>query len=164
MTDSSRSTVLLLGGNEADTLKAFVSAINQIRGRVGEVTCMSAMYRTQAWGKEDQADFFNQALLVHTELSPHHVLITILDIEKELGRVRKIKWDHRLIDIDILLYEDIFINDDTLQIPHPFLADRLFSLLPLRDVLPGWIHPTTGQSIEDMIARTDERLEVRRVD
>ena len=103
-------TFLLLGGNLGDRKENLQKASDEIEERVGSLLDSSALYETEAWGLEDQPDFLNRVLLVETVLSPEELLFTCLEIEKDLGRVRKKHWGERLIDIDILFIDDRIIN------------------------------------------------------
>ena len=101
-------------GNKKEFIAKATAALNQ---KVGNVTTVSKYYETSAWGNTDQADFLNIALCLKTTLSPQVVLDQILDIEKTLGRERAEKWAQRTIDIDILLFDDLIVNTETLTIP-----------------------------------------------
>ena len=85
--------------------------------------------------KTDQPDFLNMVIQVDTKLPPKELLNTCLSIEKELGRIRKEKWGERIIDIDILYYHDLVVNEEDLTIPHPFIQERDFVLQPLKEIL-----------------------------
>jgi len=132
---------LLLGSNLGDRDSYLQQAIGQIEQHVGNVTKLSSLYETQAWGKTDQPDYLNQVVMVQTELLPREVLQQILAIELNLGRKRAEKWGARTIDIDILFYENIILNEADLIIPHPELQNRRFTLEPLAEIAPGFVHP-----------------------
>jgi 2-amino-4-hydroxy-6-hydroxymethyldihydropteridine diphosphokinase len=119
--------------------------------RVGEIRKASQLYKTAPWGKTDQEWFLNQAILVETKSSPREVLPVIQEIEKEIGRERKEKWGARLIDIDMLLADSEVITLPELTVPHPYLHMRRFSLIPLKDVWPEWVHPVLHQSVAEML-------------
>jgi 2-amino-4-hydroxy-6-hydroxymethyldihydropteridine diphosphokinase len=132
---------LLLGSNLGDRNSYLQQAISQIGQFVGSVTKLSSLYETAAWGKTDQPDYLNQVLIVQTDLQPHAVLKQILQIELNLGRKREEKWGARTIDIDILFYDNIILNDPDLIIPHPELQNRRFTLEPLAEIAPNLVHP-----------------------
>ena len=133
--------VLSLGGNIGDVQQVFELARIQLEKRIGELVISSSLYSTKAWGIENQSDFLNQVVVILTECAPLEVLEFCLIIEEELGRVRKEKWHERIIDIDVLFYEDKIIDSTNLILPHPYIQDRNFILHPLVEIMPGFIHP-----------------------
>jgi 2-amino-4-hydroxy-6-hydroxymethyldihydropteridine diphosphokinase len=153
-------TYLLLGSNQGNREYFLTQATSLITMRIGTVTHQSAIYETAAWGLEDQAAFLNQVLRVSTALPPTTLLTQINIIEKELGRERKIKWGARVIDIDILYYNDLVLQTPELVIPHPHLQDRRFTLLPLAEIAPGFIHPVLKKSNEALVAECPDNLPV----
>lgn len=132
---------ILLGGNLGNRKENLSQAKIHIEKIIGSIIKESSIYETKAWGVENQPNFLNQVILVETRLSPQNVLIENLQIEKVLGRVRHQKWHERIIDIDILYAENLIINDDNLKIPHPFIQDRKFTLIPLVEISADFIHP-----------------------
>ena len=123
----------------------------------------SALYQTAPWGKANQPDFLNQAVRLETELDPEELLGVILQIEAEIGRVRKEKWGARVIDIDILHFGDKVFQTQRLTIPHPLMHERRFSLLPLLEVDPGWIHPLLHKDVATLIMDCPDKGEVIRL-
>lgn len=147
---------LLIGGNLGNPLLQMHRATQLIAERCGTLLLMSRAYRSAAWGPILQPDFYNRALLLQTALSPNALLDQLLQIENELGRIRKEKFGPRLIDIDILLMDDVIIEAPDLQIPHPLLAERRFALMPLCEIAPFLRHPVHEKTIESLlIACTD---------
>lgn len=144
-------------GNRFDNLW---EANQEIENCVGKIINASQFYETKAWGIENQPDFINQALEVETELSPDELLNAILEIEMKLGRIRAIKWEARLIDIDILFYEEQIINTPKLIIPHPRLQERNFVLIPMMEIAPDFVHPVFQKSIESLYLESKDSLEV----
>ena len=144
-------------GNREDNLK---KANEWIRKEIGPIKSASKVYQTKAWGITDQPDFLNQALLVKTRLSPQKLLEKIQAIERRMGRVREIKWGERIIDIDILFFNDAIIDTKNLTIPHPYLHYRNFVLLPLMDIAAGLVHPVFGLTIAELYARSEDTLAV----
>jgi 2-amino-4-hydroxy-6-hydroxymethyldihydropteridine diphosphokinase len=143
---------LLLGANLGDRMATLCRAVDLIGARVGAVVQASGLYETAPWGVTDQPAFLNQVLAVETSLIPESVLTQTQAIEEELGRVRHEKWGARVIDVDILYYGDQIIQSETLTIPHPFLHERRFTLVPLAEIAPSFIHPILKQTTHDLLA------------
>lgn len=142
---------LLLGSNIGDSRHHLDTAISFIRSRVGTLVQQSSIYKTEPWGNKEQQDFLNQVLEVHTLLEPEEVLHQLLMIEQEMGRERMEKWGPRVIDIDILFYENRVIHSQRLTIPHPLLHERRFTLLPLAELAPNLIHPVILKSVKQLL-------------
>ena len=135
---------LSLGTNLGDKKHNLVSAIKEIERRIGPVRAQSAFLTTEPWGFESENTFLNAAVRVETELSPNELLRVTQQIEREMGRTQKSSVDpqqskviyhDRIIDIDILLYDDLHINTKKLTIPHPHMYERDFVLIPLKEIL-----------------------------
>jgi 2-amino-4-hydroxy-6-hydroxymethyldihydropteridine diphosphokinase len=152
---------LLLGGNLGDRQLYLAQARVRIAAQVGTITRSSSLYETAAWGKTDQPAFLNQVLEVQAEQAPEQVLLTVNMIEQELGRVRQEHWGARVIDIDILFYDDLAMQTQRLTIPHPQLHLRRFTLLPLAELAPDLVHPVLGKSITALLEACPDELEVR---
>ncbi len=142
---------LLTGSNIGNSQAHLQSAIEHIAGAIGVISKRSGVYKTEPWGNKNQQDFLNQVLEVETGLSPQEVLTTILGIELEMGRNRKHKWEPRIIDIDLLFYADYIIYTPDLIVPHPLLQERRFTLLPLAEIAPDFIHPVLDQTIKVLL-------------
>ena len=155
-------TYLLLGSNQGNRLQYFRTAIRRIRQRAGRIQRQSAVYVTAAWGITDQPDYLNQVLVVDTRLRPEELLQCLLDIEKEMGRVRTYKNAPRVIDIDILFYDKLSLHTETLQIPHPRIMERRFVLVPLNELAPGYKHPENGCTIHELLLRCTDPLNVKK--
>ncbi len=126
---------LALGSNIGDAMQNLDDAVAALKLVPGvEVDRVSSYYITKPWGVEDQPDFVNACVCVKTNLSPQALLGVCLGIEAGMGRVRMIKNGPRVIDIDVLLYNDIYINTDELILPHPRIKEREFVLIPLLDI------------------------------
>ncbi len=138
-------------------------AYNLISLHLGDVVRSSSYYQTAAWGLENQPDFINQVLLIHTPFSPATALQKCLYIEKLLGRYRSQKWGPRTIDIDILFYENLQIKIPDLQIPHPFIQERNFVLQPLAEIVPNWKHPKFHQSCAQLAADSKDPLPTKKL-
>lgn len=152
---------LLLGGNLGDRVLMLENAVKLIAEHVGEIIIASKLYETAAWGKEDQNAFLNQVLLVESRFSSAEILIKIQHIENKLGRIRFEKWSERLIDIDILFIENEITETSNLIVPHPFIQDRRFTLIPLSEISPDFIHPVFNKSIVDLLSSCADSLEVK---
>lgn len=147
-----QTVYLLLGSNLGNREEILNQAITAIQENIGLIISQSKYYETPAWGKTDQPDFLNIALEIATNLMPLVVLEKTQAIEQQLGRVRSEKWGARLIDIDIIFYEQEIINISThLNIPHPLMQERLFVLEPMAEIAPNFIHPALGKSIAKLL-------------
>ncbi|MHB1178888.1 MAG: 2-amino-4-hydroxy-6-hydroxymethyldihydropteridine diphosphokinase [Daejeonella sp.] len=156
-------TYLLLGSNLGDSRKYLHDASARIEKKVGIITLKSSLYQTASWGNQDQPDFINQVVRVETDLFPKELLRSILEIEVELGRERVSKWGSRTIDIDILFYDDQVLNEPDLTIPHPYLHERRFSLMPLHEIAPHLIHPTLNKSVRELLDELSDNLFVKKL-
>jgi len=154
---------LLLGSNLGERQLLLQTAINKIAERIGNVEQTSAVYETQSWGRTDEPDYLNQVVLVKTELPANNVLTEILGIETDLGRKRYEKWGSRLIDIDILFYNQDIINQDKLQVPHPELHKRRFTLEPLSELAADMIHPVLNKTVSDLRKELADDLIVKKL-
>lgn len=141
---------LLLGSNLGNRVETLEKAIELIRERVGKIISQSAFYETEPWGYADQPWFINQAVKVQSELAPVDLLKVIKEIEKDCGREENEKWHARHLDIDILLWGSKTLELPELRIPHPYLGERNFALLPLLDIGPDEMHPNFGMTIEEL--------------
>ncbi len=117
---------------------------------------MSSLYITAPWGKTDQEAFINQVIEIETELSPLDLLHVLQEIEIKLGRLRNEKWGPRIIDLDILLYGQETIKLKELTVPHPYMLERLFVLIPLQEIEPELIFPD-GTKIREVLDRVHSR-------
>lgn len=151
---------LLLGSNIGNRAKVLKQAIEVLESKGIMLVKKSSVYETAAWGKTDQQSFLNQVLQVNTTLNPKQLLKIILETELELGRVRKIKWGERLIDIDILYYHDFVCKEDDLEIPHPGIPQRRFTLVPLVEISPEFIHPKMNLTQNKLLEYCKDNLEV----
>jgi 2-amino-4-hydroxy-6-hydroxymethyldihydropteridine diphosphokinase len=153
---------LLTGGNLGDRVRTLDTALRLIGSRLGKITAASRLYETAPWGFTHESPFLNQAVEIETQLSPHDLLNAILEIERGMGRTRDgAQWKERLIDIDILFYDSIVLNDKQLRIPHPYLHERRFALGPLADINEQMMHPVLGKSVRQMLIECPDKLEVK---
>jgi 2-amino-4-hydroxy-6-hydroxymethyldihydropteridine diphosphokinase len=143
---------LALGTNLGDRMQNLREALRQVRESV-RLTAVSRVYETEPWGVIDQPRFLNMALEGQTELTPEELLSFVKGIERSLGRERGVRYGPRVIDIDILLYDEVVIQADGLEIPHPRMAERRFVLVPLAEIAPGAVHSVLGKSVRELLAQ-----------
>jgi 2-amino-4-hydroxy-6-hydroxymethyldihydropteridine diphosphokinase len=152
---------LLLGSNLGKREWYLDEAFRLINNEVGTIISSSSTYETAAWGKTDQPGFLNRAVAVETTLKPMALLHKVLSIEKSLGRTRSEKWGARLIDIDIILYENEIVSiADELQIPHPQMQYRKFVMQPLAEIASNLIHPILQISLGEILEKLKDPLVV----
>ena len=158
--DELHNVILLLGSNMGDRLMFLGHARRMIAERIGSIAIESSIFQTDAWQMEDSAPFLNQALKVESTLGPNEVLLEILEIELLLGRIRSGVVEDRTIDIDIIFYDDLHSETETLVIPHPRLHIRNFALVPIAEIAPDWFHPVFGKSVSALVAESVDQAEV----
>ena len=154
---------LLLGSNEGDPVVNLKTAREHIAKSVGRVAACSSLYRSAAWGMRDQPDFLNQVIEVTSAYSPEALLEKILHIERQMGRVRREKWGPRLIDIDLLFHGNKIVTTETLMLPHPGIPQRRFTLEPLAEIAPGFLHPVLKKTVADLLRECGDTLAVDRL-
>lgn len=137
-------------------------AVKLLRERAGMVTMESAMYETAPWGDVQQPDYLNQALVLETPLSAPQLLEVTLQTEREIGRIRRVKWGSRVIDIDIIFFNQEVITLPHLKIPHPQMQNRRFVLAPLQEILPGWMHPILQLTVSQLLEVCPDPLPVHK--
>lgn len=153
---------LLLGTNLGDRTSNLKQAADAIDQEVGEIKKASSVFETSAWGKTDQPAFLNQALEISTTLDAEKVLSKLLSIEEQLGRTRKEHWGERIIDIDILFFGSEIHNSPRLQIPHPQLGNRKFTLIPLNEIAPNFVHPLLKKTVRELLSDCADPLSVEK--
>lgn len=154
---------LLIGGNMGDRKAFLAAAVEKIWEQCGAISSQSSLYQTAAWGIEAQAYFLNQALEIETYLTADELLKTILSIEEAIGRKREVKYGPRIIDIDILLFNDEIICIEGLIIPHPQMQNRRFVLMPLGEIAPDKTHPVFKKSITQLLEKCGDDLAVQKI-
>lgn len=149
--------VLSLGSNQGNRLENIEACIRMLNRHTGTVVKVSRLYETPAWGFESDA-FYNCALLLHTHKPAGELLSELLAVEQQIGRVRLESegYQARVIDIDIIAYNDAAIATETLQVPHPRMQERLFVLLPFQDLQMQWIHPVLHKNVKELIQSTTD--------
>ena len=149
---SQNQVVLSLGTNQGNRLRNIENCIQLIHQEVGTVIKISKLYETPSWGFDSDA-FYNCALVVHTFMSANTILTKILNIEKQLGRVRDmtLEYQSRIIDIDLIAFNEEIIDTEKLQVPHPLMQNRNFVLLPMLDLSLNWIHPIFHKKVAELL-------------
>ena len=156
---------LSLGTNLGDrelNLRLGLRSLSELAGQILEV---SSVYESSPWGDSDLLPFYNAVVLIQTNLSPSELLICCKQIEKELGRDEKTKsgYLNRPIDLDILTYDQLLINSEKLTIPHPFLQDRKFVLIPFSEIAENFYIQSLNKSIQELVKSCNDKGSVRLV-
>ena len=156
---------LLLGGNLGNSMQIFQQCVEQINIEVGEVLHQSSYYESDPWGFDHQNRFLNQVLKVSTNLEPIELLQKCNFIESQLGRIRKLNqgYQARIIDIDILFFNDLVLESKELEIPHPRLHLRKFTLLPFSEISTAYIHPKLNKTIDNLLSDCPDKSEVIKI-
>lgn len=155
-------SILLLGSNLENPLVQLDLAKAKLTELFGTIEA-SSIYRTAAWGNTEQSDFYNQALVIETDMDPETLMSTLIQIEESMGRKRVNKWEPRIIDIDIIAMENKIIQKENLVVPHPHMQNRMFVLIPFKEVCLDWIHPVFQKTIDELIAECKDELTVSKI-
>ncbi|QKJ62538.1 2-amino-4-hydroxy-6-hydroxymethyldihydropteridine diphosphokinase [Flavobacterium sp. M31R6] len=149
--------ILSLGSNQGNRLKNIELCLELIHQEIGTIIKVSHLYETPSWGFESEA-FYNCALVLHSSYSAQKILELVLQVEKKLGRIRSENagYQSRIIDIDLIAFDDEILDLDHLQIPHPLMQNRKFVLLPFQDLNVGWVHPILKKTIAELIQITPD--------
>jgi 2-amino-4-hydroxy-6-hydroxymethyldihydropteridine diphosphokinase len=151
---------LLLGSNEGNRNHHLEQARQLIATRCGEIQAASSLYETEAWGLKEQSPFLNQALIIRTSKSPGELLKILKAIEKEVGRIETTKWGPRVIDIDILFYGKEIVDLPDLKIPHAYLQQRRFTLVPLNEIAADFMHPFLNKPVKTLLDECPDKGKV----
>lgn len=153
---------ICLGSNIGDKITNVKRAIDEL-GRVpgNRILAVSSFYKTEPVGDIEQDWFVNAAAKIETVFPPRELLNRLLEIEKVLGRKREVKWGPRIIDLDILLYDDLIVEEEGIEVPHPLMHKRGFVLIPLAEIAPGYPHPRLKKSILELLRelKGNEKIE-----
>ena len=150
VSDLTSHVAIGVGGNLGDRQANLRRGVELLAPEV-RLTAVSPLYESAPWGVTDQPAFLNAALLAETDLSPHALLDKLKAVEAEVGRRPGKRWGPRVVDLDILLYDDLQLDDDRLTIPHPRIAERSFVLRPLADLDPNRVPPGWDHSVERVL-------------
>ena len=151
---------LIVGGNLGNRKKNLQTAATFIDEQIGTIIQSSKIYETEPWGLTDQPAFYNQVHLVKSRLDAQTIIDDILKIEEKMGRVRTIKNAARIIDIDILFFNEEIINEPNVIIPHREIPNRRFVLMPLNEIAPLMIHPVLKKNISELLSTCKDQLKV----
>jgi 2-amino-4-hydroxy-6-hydroxymethyldihydropteridine diphosphokinase len=154
---------LLIGGNLGNTKQNLEKACALISDQCGSVSKLSSLYKTAAWGNTEQPDFLNLAIEIKTLLNAKQLIRRILKVEKQMGRIRKEKYGPRIIDIDILLYNEEEHEMPFLKVPHPELHNRRFALVPLTEIAPAVLHPGFKKNISQLLSICPDESTVEKI-
>lgn len=144
---------LALGTNIGNKRRNMITAAALLAERVGDVLALSGFYETEPWGFQSENTFLNAALQLETSLSPLELLKATQQIEVEMGRTQKSNgtYHDRIIDIDILLYDDLILQTPELTLPHPLMQDRRFVMEPLLEIAPNVVHPVFKKTVVSLM-------------
>jgi len=154
---------LLNGSNIGNRLQNLTVAIDYLSKLWGPPKNVSEIYETQAWGKEDQQNFYNQAVHFKCDYQPNEILKTVKMVEQQIGSNHKERWAARTIDIDIIFYGDLIYQSDRLHIPHKLMHLRNFVLYPLNEIAADFIHPQFEQSVQLLLENSTDELKVQKL-
>ncbi|MFP4481803.1 MAG: 2-amino-4-hydroxy-6-hydroxymethyldihydropteridine diphosphokinase [Thermovirgaceae bacterium] len=144
-----------LGSNLGDRLGIMRQAVILLKEHCLYLKASSDVFETPPWGEKNQPRFLNACILVETDKTPQKLLELLLNTEKDLGRTRRYTWGPREIDLDLIFFDDLVMEEKDLTIPHPHMHRRAFVLLPLEQVAPDWRHPVLGKSVRKLAGSVD---------
>jgi 2-amino-4-hydroxy-6-hydroxymethyldihydropteridine diphosphokinase len=155
-----KNIFLSLGSNLGDRKQNINKAIESVSDLIGTVWQSSSIYETEAWGNTSLQPFLNSIIEVNSALSSNEILEKINKIESMMGRVRKEKWEPRVIDIDIIFYDHLSMQTDQLTVPHPLMQNRKFVLAPLVEIAPDFVHPVLKKTMKKLLNECEDQLKV----
>ena len=151
----------LLGSNLGDRVQLMADARHLIEARIAPLMCSSQLYESAPWGNTQQPYFLNQAIELQSDLAADVLLKACLSVEKQLGRRRAARYAPRSIDIDLLYYGQQVIQRPGLRLPHPEIARRRFTLVPMVEIAPNWMHPLLKKRQKELLLSCTDRLHVQ---
>lgn len=142
---------LSIGSNLGDRINYLKKALEKLKQNNIQIIKSSNIIETEPYGYKEQGKFLNMAVEIDSELEPFELMKLISKIESELGRIRTKRWGPRVIDIDIIFYNSLIINEPDLKIPHPDMQNRFFVLKPLQEIAPDFVHPVLKKTITELL-------------
>jgi 2-amino-4-hydroxy-6-hydroxymethyldihydropteridine diphosphokinase len=144
---------LSLGTNLGNKTGNLLQAIGEIAEKIGVLSAISSVYETKPWGFESENNFLNMVVCVDTVLTPEEILTLTQFIEKSIGRTKKTddSYHDRFIDIDLITYNDLILQLETLQLPHPLFHERRFVLEPFNEIAPNYVHPVLNKQVTELL-------------
>lgn len=155
---------IIIGSNLGNREFNIVEAEKLILQKIGDVVKSSHLYETEPWGASKRKKFLNKALIVETNLKPYSILEQSQTIEKYLGREHNNDMKPRIIDIDILFIDNLIMNDKSLTVPHPLIAERNFVLVPLSEICRDFVHPVFNKTIGQLLNDCQDKLDVKKLE
>lgn len=152
-----------IGSNIGDSKMHLQNCVEALNLNIGNVSHVSSVYETKAWGNQNQANFFNQVVQISTDILPFELLKKIKELEIVLGRTKTEKWGPRVVDIDILLFSNFHFTAANLQIPHTFLQERRFVLVPLLEINPALIHPILMKNVGKLLEECKDSAWIKKL-
>lgn len=160
----SHHVYVILGANQGNARENFEVATKLLEQRIGRVVIKSGLYESEPWGMDVDDLFYNQVLCLLSRLHPMKMITALLDIERQMGRVRRPgQVESRSIDIDILFIDEMIISEPGLEVPHPRLHLRRFALQPMVEIAPDVVHPIFDISVSDLLEKCTDPLHVIRM-
>ena len=155
---------IAIGSNIGNPYQNCIEAIRNISKNDSiKVISKSSFYKTSPIGDIEQEWFINSVIKITTSFSPENLLSNLLNIETEMGRVRKEKWGPRLIDLDLLFYDNLILNQELITIPHPEIQKRKFVLIPMSEIAGTYSHPTLKKTIKTLLLESSDDSEVQKL-
>ncbi len=153
-----------LGSNQGDRRACLIYGLRRL-AEISKLGCISSLYETEPWGKTDQPFFYNAVCSLFTRVTnPLEFLEALKSIERDAGRDAGVRrWGPRPLDLDILFWGSLVLNEEVLAIPHPHIAQRRFVLTPLEEVAPELRHPVSGLTVQEMLQQCSDSGTVRRI-
>ena len=161
---NSHTVFISFGSNKGNRLDYIIQSLKELEVQVGRIEVVSSLYKTKSWGFESR-DFYNGCVVLKTNYSSDVVLKKILSIEDSLGRLRSESEEYtsREIDLDLLFFDELILDSDHLIIPHPQIQNRNFVLIPMLDISPNFVHPKINESIENLLKKSNDNSEVKKI-